>query len=194
MRQYVKEAPRLNEKKLRSWIRQVMSSYTTWKYSTDKDVIQWVEPSMGSTIGLPDMLLKVGKSRIPVELKSWYYRKNQKLIVKSKRRDGRKIIKKMLPEENRVVAKMRPAQVRYHILSSRRGEKTAIMFSCHIQGIIHWEVYVIAGKHCPMGDEKIDMSKAVQVGSLRDLQGGDDSIKASRLKIIKTLSSPSFWE
>lgn len=83
----------MNETDLRSWLRKAMKD----------DVIDWIEPSLGSTLGAPDANIDVDGYMFPVELK-W----------------GKEL-------KGRLIIKMRPAQIRYHTIARKKKRKTAIM-------------------------------------------------------------------
>jgi hypothetical protein len=81
-----------NESDLRSWLRKVWG-----------DGLNWVEPAYGSTLGMPDTQIPVGKSFIPVELK----------II-----DG---------QYGHWAVDVRPSQIRWHEKNHLAGKKSAFL-------------------------------------------------------------------
>ena len=67
-------------------------------------MVRWIEPTLGSSTGLPDCIIKINNKDIELELKAWDLNKNGKFA-----------------------AKLRPTQVRYHMLAHQTGKRTFIM-------------------------------------------------------------------
>lgn len=145
-----------NEKRLRIWLKDAMGF----------DVL-WVEPTLGSTVGMPDTVLKVYDSHVPVELK-W--------CKKTKTRAR--------PEITRWSVEIRPAQLRYHTMAHRRGSKTAIMIAMEVGSCFH--VWLLPGKHC-RSLHPVDPQIATMVAT------SQDRIEYCRDRICKVLSSKEFW-
>ena len=103
----------MSELRLRRWIKRVMGHD-----------VQWVEPSFGSEIGIPDTVLKFGFADYPVELKWWPVGKAGQLKYH-----------------------LRPAQIRYHTLAARKGKRTAIMYAVPLNEN-NFAVIIIPGKNC----------------------------------------------
>src|SRR5689334_5314976 len=102
---------------LRKWIKDLMGHR-----------LEWVEPTMGSSVGIPDALIAMpDKTKLPVELKLWRY------------------------TQRGFQCKMRPAQIRYHYMTwYRKKGKTAICFAVESKisaGVFH--IYVLNGKDVP---------------------------------------------
>ena len=151
--------PRLTkEKLLRYWLLEVMGT---------SGQVQWVEPAFGSTVGLPDALVKISNVRIPVELKFW----------------------DQTSRERRIKAKMRPAQIRYHVMAARNGEQTAILYTLKKLGDVEadFDVFLLCGKYCPLNDRDLATTKAVHIGT----KHGNKIIE--RKLFINTMLSSSFW-
>jgi hypothetical protein len=64
----------------------------------------WTEPTWGSSVGLPDVVLPLGRGGVAVELKDWG-------------RFGRK----------GCLVAARPAQRRWHVLAAERGERSLFL-------------------------------------------------------------------
>lgn len=86
------------------------------------DDCEWREPGFGGVVGAGDAIVKLPRDgKLSVELKIW------KTTTKG------------------LCCDMRPAQIRYHFMSWRKGKgKTAIVFSL-ADGV----VYIIDGKYVP---------------------------------------------
>jgi hypothetical protein len=158
----------MSEKLLRAWVQEVMGPDVTW-----------VEPSRGATPGLPDAQFHIDGVIFPVELKWWWLRSRNR---------GR------LP--GRILHDMRPAQIRYHIMSARKGIKTAIMFVAHAHDSTKTLVYLVAGKYCPKPEHlKLPMSESFTCTAPKKAAGffGEKpSIAKARIKAV--LQSKEFWE
>ena len=115
---------------LRDWLRSTMG---------DVSNIDWVEPSRGSSVGLPDCNLRFGNVTIPVELKAW------------------KVIKGQIKGE------MRPAQIRYHFMAAREKRRTAILYS--IPSAVGFDVFLLPGKYVPLADKVVNREASQPVGT-----------------------------
>lgn len=127
--------------------------------------IEWVEPNVRSTVsvGVPDCKLTVGDEVIPVELKFGKFVKNAFKL------------------------EMRPPQIRYHIMSARKGKKTAILFGIPFVGSEEeFMIYIIPGVNCPQ-DKYLD-GGTWQVGTSVTL------VSDLAKQINKIMRSAEFWE
>jgi hypothetical protein len=125
----MKMATNTKEAALRDFLRKLMPKK-----------LEWIEPTRGSTVGLPDVNISHGNMSVPTELKHWEWK-----------RKG-------------LYHPMRPAQIRYHTLAYRDGKKTAIMFStpdkhlgCH--------VWMIPNKLCPKDDYGLESTQLTMIGN-----------------------------
>lgn len=127
--------------------------------------VEWVEPAFGSTPGLPDCNLDIGGSqKMPVELKAWEL--NKKGVV---------------------VAAMRPAQIRYHVMGSLKKKRSAILFSIPMDDE-EFNLYLLNGKHCPKDKIEHEVHKhMVHVGNTTHLRG------SIRYFLVKKLNEEAFW-
>lgn len=143
---------------------QALRDIVRWCYPKG---IEWVEPAFGSTPGLPDVNIDIGNGiSIPVELKMWQHNKRGHLV-----------------------AEMRPAQIRYHIMGARKGKRSALLYSVPM-GLTPTvlELYLLNGKYAPKDKLEHDVAKrAVQVGDTTHLHG------SIRYFINKILNSTEFW-
>lgn len=127
-----------------------------------KDV-EWIEPAWGSTVGRPDCDLLFDEVRYPVELKLW---KLTKFGIK---------------------CEMRPAQIRYHIMSAKKGLKTAIMFGLPIIGSANeYYVYMTPGRSCPKDNYEV-IKDMFLIGTNAQLE------KDMKKRIKETLQDERFW-
>lgn len=129
--------------------------------------VEWVEPAFGSSPGLPDVNIDVGYGiSIPVELKMWE-----------------------LNKKGNLVAPMRPAQIRYHVMGARKGKRSAILYSLPVAGSSgELELFLLNGKYAPTDKIKHDViSNSTQVGLTCHLFG------SIRYFICKTLVRDEFW-
>lgn len=113
--------------------------------------IKWIEPARGSSIGFPDVVISKGTMSWPVELKHW------KFSTKG------------------LMCKMRPAQIRYHIMAHRNGQRTAILFAC-CSGL-----FMIPGGRCPRSMYELRLD-----GSIADVR--------NKFDIYHHLQDEKFWE
>jgi hypothetical protein len=88
---------KLTENDLRRWLR------NAWARGKADVGIQWIEPTRGSSIGVPDSLLPIYPALVPAELK---------------------LSKKV---GSQYVTTVRQAQRRFHLMMNKQG-----MFSCYI--------------------------------------------------------------
>lgn len=102
--------------------------------------LEWIEPTRGSSVGIPDVNISFGDLRIPVELKHWEWK-----------RKG-------------LYHPMRPAQIRYHTLAYRDGKKSAIMFSVPEEHL-GFHVYMIPNKLCPKDDYGLNAMDLTMIGN-----------------------------
>jgi len=129
--------------------------------------LKWVEPNVRNTVGagIPDCEIKIGKTNIPIELKYW------------------KMTKKGLD------CKMRPAQIRYHVMGSRDGKKSAILFASDVIGSAgEFYMCLVPNSKCPKYPYKLHAKDFRLVGFLCD------DNKAVKQNIISTLLDREFWE
>lgn len=96
-----------------------------------KKRINWIEPTRGSSVGVPDTTIDVGAVSIPVELKFWEWRKKG------------------------LYHPMRPAQIRYHVMAHKAGKKTAILFATPDEHV-GFHIYMLPNKYCPQDDYGLD--------------------------------------
>lgn len=130
------------------------------------DDCKWVEPNVRSTIGagVPDCLIKVGRKEIPVELKYW------------------EVTKKGLN------CKMRPSQIRYHVMGHKSGKKSAILFATDVIGSAgEFHMSLVPNSKCPHAPYRLHAKDCHLVGFLCD------DNKVIRNKIISTLLDAEFW-
>lgn len=134
--------------------------------------IEWVEPAFGSSPGLPDVNIDIGGGvSIPVELKMWDNKFKSKSL-----------------SESAVVAMMRPAQIRYHIMGARKGKRSAILYSTPIPDSDELELFLLNGKHAPVDKLLHDVkSNSVLIGTSEHLPG------SIRYFITKILNDEAFW-
>jgi len=103
----------MKERDLRKWMRAVWG----------KDRLAWIEPSYGSSIGMPDTLLMFCGQWLPLELK-----------IGEPANDG-------------IHCKLRPAQIAFHHNAYKNGMKTA--FVVGVDTPKGFNVYVAPGASCP---------------------------------------------
>lgn len=83
----------------------------------------WVEPRRGGTMGAHDAVLHDGQAAVDAELKAWH-------------RD----------RAGRIVAKLRPAQVRLHHVAAQRGWASILVF-----GVVGERgLWALPSKHVPL--------------------------------------------
>lgn len=126
----------------------------------------WVEPNVKSTIGagVPDCRFKVDGKEVPVELKYWH---RTKLGVK---------------------CEMRPAQIRYHVMGAKKGNRSAILFGIDVPGSAgEFFLYLIPNHKCPKEPYALKKNDARLVGTSSDWDG------AMNFKIVEILSDERFW-
>lgn len=131
--------------------------------------IEWVEPAFGSSPGLPDVNIDIGGGvAIPVELKMWEYKPKKELLI----------------------APMRPAQIRYHVMGARKGKRSAILFSTPAGNSTEkLSLFLLNGKYAPKNKLLHDIQdNAVHVGYSNHLHG------SIRYFITKILNDEAFWE
>lgn len=128
--------------------------------------IEWVEPAFGSSPGLPDVNIDIGNGlSIPVELKMW-----------------------KLSKHSKVIAEMRPAQIRYHVMGARKGRRSAILFTTPM-GDKEFNLWLLNGKYAPKDKLKHDVdANMLHVGNTTHLHG------SIRYYINKTLNSNELWQ
>lgn len=137
------------ETHLRGWVKDVLG-----------DLLSWVEPGRGVSVGVPDALVQLpDKSKIPVELKLWE--------VKSKGLE----------------CKMRPAQIRYHFMHSHKKQgPTAICYLVAIEN--EWKVFVLHGRDVPQDRYKhLVTERSAFVAKLGDRK------ESARVKLVNLLWS-----
>lgn len=89
-------ARKVPEKELRNWLAAVYP-----------ERVRWVEPTRGSSVGLPDAEVDLYAGwKLPLELKSCY---------------------RLAMQGDTVNMRVRPAQRRYHILAKQNNQKTAFL-------------------------------------------------------------------
>jgi hypothetical protein len=99
--------------------------------------IQWIEPGRyGSSIGAADCNVKCGLVLVSLELKIWETTKKG------------------------VKCKMRPVQRRWHHVSMRKGQRTAVLAS------VGNYIILVRGDHVPLRDYAIDKNSGVEDGEL----------------------------
>jgi len=149
-----KETVMVNETTLRNKIKSIMG----------KDIL-WVEPSFGSTVGLPDCELRFDGKTFPVELKFW------------------KVTRFGLKCE------LRPAQIRYHVVSARTKIKTAILFAYALAGSeSDYVMYLLSNRKCPKENYAVKIEQAEFIGYRSD----DARIMKRRIQNI--LDNEGFWD
>lgn len=110
------------ESDLRFWLKLVMG----------KDELRWVEAGFGGTDGQPDVNIGVGHSlAMPTELKMW----------KPKKPRGATALA--------IECKVRPVQIRYHVMEGRAGRKTAFLVGVE-RDFNHFDVYAFPGSAVPI--------------------------------------------
>lgn len=128
----------------------------------------WVEPNVRSTIGagVPDCrFVLVDKTEIPVELKYWERTK------KGLRCD------------------LRPAQIRYHVMGAKKGNRSAILFGTDVPGSTgEFYMYLVSNKNCPKEPYALKKKDAWLVGTSSDWDA------AVNFRIIDVLSDERFWD
>lgn len=127
----------------------------------------WVEPNVKSTIGagVPDCKFVLpDKKEIPVELKYW---KRTKLGLK---------------------CEIRPAQIRYHVMGARKGNRSAILFGEDVPGSAgEFYMHLVPNTRCPQKPYDLKKKDAWPVGTSSDWDA------TVNFRIIETLSDERFW-
>lgn len=97
--------------------------FKKWLNSTYDGTLTFIEPAHGSSIGVPDVDMPVDEKTLPIELK----------IGHKKKMGG-------------IGVSIRPSQMRYHILSNERGQKTIILVAVGTKS--KFDVYLFDGACC----------------------------------------------
>lgn len=92
-----------------------------WLNNAYHGQLNFIEPTIGSSVGMPDVELPIGKETLPIETKIGTITRSGFLHVV-----------------------LRPSQYRYHILAAERGQPTAILAA--VGASTKFSVYAFAGR------------------------------------------------
>lgn len=152
-------AKNLNESNLRGWLR--------GRFSASE--LEWVEPTFGSSFGLPDVRINLLGDKLPVELKCW--------------------------DETRfgVRHSIRPAQIRYHWLEHRAGRRSAFLVLVRGKKFGVPRIVAFSGEHASPDPYPDDVSWMHDVGGFLELATKRQK-EQERERLLWLLKSNDFWE
>lgn len=117
--------------------------------------VEWIEPGRGSSVGHADANLLSKNLRVPTECKFWQ-------VVGGK-----------------LLWSIRPAQIRYHMMSAKAGRRTALLYARRSNGVS--TLWVFGGHWCPLrkkDHEFIEQSLLVENGN----------------SLLRIFQSEKFWK
>lgn len=124
--------------------------------------IDWIEPGRGSGIGYPDCNLNMRSRRLPTELKVWHWKPRG------------------------LHCKMRPAQIRYHMLEAAKHDRRTAIIAAWLDPPRKTNIYLLPGCWCPLTPvDKLVPQKSVFIASADDKNAGDKLLKVLVLKADK---------
>ena len=136
-----------------------------WLKEHWEGTIDWVEPGRGSGVGYPDCNLNFRNVRLPTELKVWFWK-----------RSG-------------LSCKMRPAQIRYHMLEAAKYNRRTAIIAAWLDPPRKTNIYLLPGFCCPLTPmDKIVPKRSIFIAS------SDDKVVKSKLLNALVTKADKHWD